>query len=190
MDRRVANRSMSAPPAISRRPDAISIVPKADGTLAGVLFGIEAADEPVKDLFRPGDSSLALLPPGTYRFANAPHDARLAALAFAFASYRFTRYRKGESTRHTAGASRRRRRRRPHAHYRRRDARPRSHQHAVERHGAGRAGRCRAGAGQETWRPSIDRDRWRCAGASNSRWFTPSAQVRARAAETDRFHLG
>ena len=58
------------------------IVPKADGTLAGVLFGIEAADEPVKDLFRPGQLS-TLLPPGTYRFANAPHDARLAALAFA-----------------------------------------------------------------------------------------------------------
>ena len=29
------------------------VVPKADGTLAGVLFGIEAVDEPVKDLFRP-----------------------------------------------------------------------------------------------------------------------------------------
>jgi leucyl aminopeptidase len=35
-----------------------------------------------------------LLPPGTYRFANAPQDARLAALAFALGSYRFARYRK------------------------------------------------------------------------------------------------
>jgi leucyl aminopeptidase len=34
------------------------------------------------------------LPAGTYRFANAPHDARLAALAFALGSYRFARYRK------------------------------------------------------------------------------------------------
>ena len=34
----------------------------------------------------------ALLPPGTYRFANAPHDARLAALGFALGAYRFVRY--------------------------------------------------------------------------------------------------
>lgn len=72
------------------------IVPKADGTLAGVLFGIEAADEPVKDPFRPGQLS-TLLPAGTYRFANAPHDARLAALAFALNAYQFTRYRKAEA---------------------------------------------------------------------------------------------
>ncbi len=72
------------------------IVPKADGTLAGVLFGIEAADEPVKDLFRPGQLS-TLLPPGTYRFANAPNDARLAALAFALNAYQFTRYRRAEA---------------------------------------------------------------------------------------------
>ena len=38
-----------------------------------------------------------LLPPGTYRFANAPHDARLAALAFALGAYQFTRYRKAEA---------------------------------------------------------------------------------------------
>jgi leucyl aminopeptidase len=34
-----------------------------------------------------------LLPPGTYRFANSPPDASLAALAFLTALYRFTRYR-------------------------------------------------------------------------------------------------
>ena len=72
------------------------VVPKADGTLAGVLFGIEAADEPVKDPFRPG-ALVGLLPPGTYRFANAPHDARLAALAFALGAYQFTRYRKADA---------------------------------------------------------------------------------------------
>ena len=37
-------------------------------------------------------------PPGIYRFANAPHDARLAALAFALGAYRFTRYRKTETS--------------------------------------------------------------------------------------------
>jgi len=72
------------------------IVSASDGKLAGALFAIENADQPVKDLFRPGQLS-SLLPPGTYRFANPPHDARLAALAFALGAYQFTRYRKGDN---------------------------------------------------------------------------------------------
>jgi leucyl aminopeptidase len=78
------------------KPGRHLVVPKSDGTLAGVLFGIEATDAPVKDLFRPGQLC-TLLPPGTYRFANAPHDARLAALAFALGAYQFTRYRKADA---------------------------------------------------------------------------------------------
>src|SRR6202045_184205 len=62
--------------------------------LGGVLFGIESTDD-VKDLFLPGRLP-QLLPDGVYRFANEPHDARLAALAMALGSYRFTRYRKSE----------------------------------------------------------------------------------------------
>jgi leucyl aminopeptidase len=78
------------------KPGRHLIVPKADGTLAGVLFGIEPSDAADKDLLRPGLLA-TLLPPGTYRFANAAHDARLAALAVALGSYQFTRYRKGET---------------------------------------------------------------------------------------------
>ena len=69
------------------------IVPDAEGKLAGVLFGLEDADDPARDLFRPG-ALPGLLPEGTYRFANAPHDARLGALAFALGCYQFARYRK------------------------------------------------------------------------------------------------
>jgi leucyl aminopeptidase len=72
------------------------IVQGPDGGIGGVLFGIEAADAPVKDQFRAA-ALVPLLPAGTYRFANTPHDARLAALSFALASYQFTRYRKGEA---------------------------------------------------------------------------------------------
>jgi leucyl aminopeptidase len=68
------------------------LVPGPDGRVAGVLFALEAADDPLKDPFRPG-ALAGLLPAGAYRFANAPHDARLAALAFALGSYRFARYR-------------------------------------------------------------------------------------------------
>src|SRR6202140_5423447 len=65
------------------------------GGLGGVLFGIEAVEE-VKDLFLPGRLP-QLLPDGVYRFANEPHDARLAALAMALGSYRFPPYRKAEA---------------------------------------------------------------------------------------------
>jgi leucyl aminopeptidase len=78
------------------KPGRHLIVPAPDGKLAGVLFGLENPDEPVKDLFGPGQLS-TLLPPGTYRFANAPHDARLATLAFALNAYQFTRYRKADA---------------------------------------------------------------------------------------------
>jgi leucyl aminopeptidase len=75
------------------KPSRHLIVPDAEGRLAGVLFGLEDADDPARDLFRPG-ALAGILPPGTYRFANAPHDARLGALAFALGCYQFARYRK------------------------------------------------------------------------------------------------
>src|SRR5205809_4653329 len=71
------------------------LLPGDNGALAGVLFGIEPANKPAADRFLPGRLP-ALLPAGTFRFANAPHDTRLAALAFALGSYKFTRYRKAE----------------------------------------------------------------------------------------------
>lgn len=68
------------------------ILPAPDGGLAGVLFALEDPQSPLKDQLRPG--ALAdVLPQGSYRFANPPHDARLAALAFALGGYRFARYR-------------------------------------------------------------------------------------------------
>jgi leucyl aminopeptidase len=74
------------------KPGKHLIVPNAEGGLACVLFGLESADDPAKDLFRPG-ALAGLLPPGTYRFGNSPHDSRLGALAFALGCYQFTRYR-------------------------------------------------------------------------------------------------
>ena len=62
--------------------------------LGGVLFGIESEDQ-TKDPFLPGRLPHHL-PNGIYRFGNEPDDARLAALAFALGTYRFTRYRKAE----------------------------------------------------------------------------------------------
>jgi leucyl aminopeptidase len=75
------------------RPGRHLLLPSAGGT-GGVLFGLEDAkadNNPFLPGLLPG-----VLPAGTYRFANAPHDARLAALAFALGSYRFSRYRKAK----------------------------------------------------------------------------------------------
>ena len=76
------------------KPGKLLLLPKLDGGLAGVLFGIERPGDMV-DPFRPGQL-VNTLPAGIYRFANAPHDTRLAALAFATGAYQFTRYRKSE----------------------------------------------------------------------------------------------
>ena len=77
------------------KPGKCLTLPAPDGTIAQVLFGLEDETSGSRDLFRPG-ALPGLLPPGVYRFANAPHDTRLAALAFALGSYRFGRYRKAE----------------------------------------------------------------------------------------------
>ena len=77
------------------RPGRLFLLPAPDGKLAGVLFGLERPGEPEIDRFRPGLLP-TLLPTGSYRFANSPHDPRLAALAFALGSYQFSRYRKAE----------------------------------------------------------------------------------------------
>src|SRR3979490_2056462 len=78
------------------KPGACLALPAADGQIAQVLFGLEDETSKHRDLFRPGQLP-GLLPPGVYRFPNAPHDARLATLAFALGSYRFGRYRKADA---------------------------------------------------------------------------------------------
>ena len=78
------------------KPGTCLTLPSADGQIAQVVFGLEDANGKFRDLFRPGLLP-GLLPAGVYRFANAPHDTRLAALAFALGSYRFRRYRKAEA---------------------------------------------------------------------------------------------
>src|SRR6202521_1371711 len=67
-----------------------AFLPGPDGRLAAVLFGQEDAAKP-RDSFLAGKLA-GVLPRGAYRFANAPHEERLAALGFALGAYRFTRY--------------------------------------------------------------------------------------------------
>jgi leucyl aminopeptidase len=79
--------------AFEPKPGRHVLLPSAQGALAAVLFALESPENRHKNLFLPG--ALAdLLPPGNYRFANAAHNQRMAALAFALGAYRFGRYRK------------------------------------------------------------------------------------------------
>jgi leucyl aminopeptidase len=82
--------------AFKAKPGQCLLLPAAGGGLDNVLFGLEDEGATWRDPFRPGQLP-GLLPPGVYRFANAPHDARLAALAFALGGYRFARYRKADA---------------------------------------------------------------------------------------------
>lgn len=82
--------------AFKGRPGQLLLLPGTNGGIEQVLFGLEDHGAAWRDPFRPGQLP-GLLPPGIYRFANAPHDARLAALAFALGSYRFSRYRKADA---------------------------------------------------------------------------------------------
>jgi leucyl aminopeptidase len=77
--------------AFEPKPGRHLALPSTQGGLGGVLFGLEQ-DKAAANPMLPG-SLPGLLPPGAYAFANAPHDTRLAALAFALGSYRFGRYR-------------------------------------------------------------------------------------------------
>ena len=88
-------RQFAAANDFTAKPGKCLTLPAPDGKIAQVVFGLEDESSKSRDLFRPG-ALPGLLPPGVYRFANAPHDARLAALAFALGSYRFARYRKAD----------------------------------------------------------------------------------------------
>jgi leucyl aminopeptidase len=69
------------------------LLPQPAGAL--VMFGLDAPDASARDPFAPGRLP-GVLPRGTYRFAEPPPDARLAALAFALGCYQFTRYREAD----------------------------------------------------------------------------------------------
>jgi leucyl aminopeptidase len=88
-------RQFAAAHDFTAKPGKCQTLPAPDGKIAQVVFGIEDESSKSRDLFRPG-ALPGLLPPGVYRFANAPHDVRLATLAFALGTYRFGRYRKAE----------------------------------------------------------------------------------------------
>ncbi|ABD89255.1 leucyl aminopeptidase family protein [Rhodopseudomonas palustris] len=78
------------------KPGDYLALPSPTGGIEQVIFALDDLGGKSRDPFRVGQLP-KLLPPGAYRFANAPHDLRLATLAFALGSYKFDRYRKAEA---------------------------------------------------------------------------------------------
>ena len=74
------------------KPGRLQLLPGNDGGLAGALFGLADKNAKGRDPFAAGRLATTL-PAGVYRFANAPHEPELAALAFLLGLYRFERYR-------------------------------------------------------------------------------------------------
>jgi leucyl aminopeptidase len=77
------------------RPGTHVLLPAPDGGLAGVLAGLPDPADPYAPLW-PGALARAL-PAGTYAFAAAPVEPRLAALGWLLGAYRFDRYRTAAS---------------------------------------------------------------------------------------------
>jgi leucyl aminopeptidase len=73
------------------KPGRHCLLPNADGSLFGVLFGLDAGTAKRPDPFAVGKLP-ALLPEGAYRFATPPTDPSLAVLAWLLGGYIFTRY--------------------------------------------------------------------------------------------------
>jgi leucyl aminopeptidase len=74
------------------KPGRHCLLPGPNGSIGAVLFGIDAPSNAGADSLLVGKLP-GLLPDGTYRFADAPADPALAALAWAMGGYSFERYR-------------------------------------------------------------------------------------------------
>ena len=124
------------------KPGPCLILPAADGQIAQVIFGLEDKTAKSRDLFRPGAlpaccRQASTASPTRRTMRGLPRSpSRSAATALAATA---SRRRRG-----AAGAAGWRRCRRTRAHRGGGLACPRPHQHAVERHGAGRTGAGRA----------------------------------------------
>src|SRR5262245_37076569 len=64
-------RQFAAANDFTAKPGKCLTLPAPDGQIAQVVFGLEDEGSKSRDLFRPG-ALPGLLPPGVYRFANAP----------------------------------------------------------------------------------------------------------------------
>ena len=148
--------------AFSAKEGELCLIPDAQGALASAVLGLGK-----------GEDILALatfaeqLPAGTYRFADVPETCGGAngALAWALGTYEFARYKKAKAKGAKLVLPIRRRWRRDRAHRGSDFPRPRSDQHAAQRHGSGRTRRRRARSCEEA-RREVFRHRRRCADES------------------------
>jgi leucyl aminopeptidase len=85
-------RAFAAAQQFEAKPGNHCILPRPDGALEGVLFGIDPPSAKRPDPFLVGKLP-TVLPDGSYRFEGTSFDPTLATLAWLLGSYRFERYR-------------------------------------------------------------------------------------------------
>ena len=133
-------------------------IPDANGAVSAYVLGLGKGGDPLAAAVFSEQ-----LEAGTYRLGDVPEEvAAQAPLAWILGLYSFARYRKTDRAAPKLVLPDGCRRRRCVAHRRRRVPRPRSHHHAGERHGPGRAGSGGARPGEKA-RREIRSDRRRCA---------------------------
>jgi leucyl aminopeptidase len=71
------------------------LIPGADGTLAGVAFGVGEARDPMAKPEILVGLLPGVLPPGVYHLASGVEDGELTAVAWGLGAYRFRRYKGG-----------------------------------------------------------------------------------------------
>ena len=157
------------------KPGRHLLLPAPDGALAGVLFALESADDPLKDPFRPGALAgaaargrLPLRQCAARRAARARSPSRSAPIASRATARPTTRTSGSNCPEGVDGDDAD-----PHRRGRLPGARP--HQHAGQRHGAAGARRRRARAGHAARRERQRDRRRRSAQARISRSSTRSA---------------
>lgn len=89
-----AARRFAAAQGFEPKPGRHCLLPAQDGSLAGVVFGLDGPEAKRVDPFLPGKLP-TVLPDGLYRFANEPGDPTLATLGWLLGAYAFRRYRGG-----------------------------------------------------------------------------------------------
>ena len=85
-------RAFAAAQGFEPKPGSHCLLPRADGELEGVLFGVDGASSKRPDPFLAGKLP-TVLPDGAYRLEGAWPDPTLATLAWLLGGYRFERYR-------------------------------------------------------------------------------------------------
>jgi leucyl aminopeptidase len=92
-----AHRAWLSATGFKPQPGKAALLPGAKGAVEGAVLAVGSDASPDATVPLAAGALPALLPAGRYRFATAPKDGTLAAVAFALGAYRFDRYKASQA---------------------------------------------------------------------------------------------